>query len=283
MKRSFLFLAFALMSFSFANAQLDLPRLSPSASVSQMVGYTNITINYCRPGVKGRSIWGDLVPYDKVWRTGANEATEIHFTSDVKLNGNKVPAGIYSIFTVPTKTNWTVILNKEYGMNGLNYDEKEDFLRFEVTPEEGPFTERMMFSFSGLTDSTVDVVLNWEKLELSFTVEIDFRGQVFKKIMEAIANAKPGEFQVYVASANYAADNDMFLNDALKWADKAISIEKNFDTYYAKAYVLYKMKKYIDALRAIDNCRSAGSRDKNYETFISRVDLLENRINSEMK
>lgn len=283
MNKKALFILLSFFSFSIINAQLDLPRLSPNASVSETVCYTNITINYCRPGVKDRTIWGGLVPYNKVWRTGANEATEIHFTTDVKLNGNKVPAGIYSIFTIPTPEEWTVILNKEYGMNGLQYNEAEDFLRFKVTPREAPFAERMQFTFSGLTDSSVAVVLNWEKLEISFPVEIDFRSQVFRKIMEAIALAKPGEYQVYVASANYAADNSMFLKDALKWADKAISIEKNFDTFYAKAYVLYKMKNYLEALRALENCREAGSRDKNYETFVSRVDFLEKRINSEMK
>lgn len=283
MNRKILIALMTLFSFSFVNAQLDLPRLSPNASVSQTVGYTNITINYCRPGVKGRTIWGGLVPYGKVWRTGANEATEIHFTTDVKLNGNPVPAGIYSVFTIPSEKEWTVIINKEYGMNGLNYNESEDFLRFKVLPQEGAFTERMLFTFHSLTDSSVTVQLNWEKLQIAFDVEIDFRNQVFNKIMEAMANAKPGEYQVYVASANYAADNNMFLKDALRWADKAIAIEKNFDTYYARAYVLYKMKNYLEALRAIDKCREAGSRDKNYETFVSRVDLLESRINSEMK
>lgn len=283
MNRKILIALMTLFSFSFVNAQLDLPRLSPNASVSQTIGYTNITINYCRPGVKGRTIWGGLVPYGKVWRTGANEATEIHFTTDVKLNGNPVPAGIYSIFTIPSEKDWMVIINKEYGMNGLNYNEAEDFLRFKVVSQEGTFTERMLFTFHGLTDSSVTVQLNWEKLQIAFDVEIDFRNQVFNKIMEAMANAKPGEYQVYVASANYAADNNMSLKDALKWADKAIAIEKNFDTYYARAYVLYKMKNYLEALRAIDKCREAGSRDKNYETFVSRVDLLESRINSEMK
>ena len=155
MKSRYIVFAFMLVFTGYLFAQVDLPRLSPKASVSQTIGYTNITIDYGRPGVKERTIWGGLVPYNQVWRTGANEATTIQFTTDVTVNGEKVPAGKYSLFTVPTPDMWTVVFNKvDKQWGAFNYKQEDDLLRFDVKPERGAFTERLLFTFGNMTDST---------------------------------------------------------------------------------------------------------------------------------
>lgn len=264
------------------NAQVDLPRLSPNASVSQTVGYTNITVTYCSPGVKERKIWGGLVPYNQVWRTGANEATTIEFTTDVTVEGHKVPAGKYGLFTIPAENEWTIILNKTWDQWGaFNYDAKQDLLRFKVTPAEHQFTERMAFVFSGLTDSTVVLNLFWEKLRVPVNIKTDVLAQAYAKMNEAIKKAST-DWHVYAQAAEYCADNNAFLNDALKWINNAIELNKGFFVYYVKAKVLFRLNKFSDALVALDKCRQAGSSDKDYDSYVTRVDLLESQIKNKM-
>ncbi len=147
------------------------PRLSPKAFVGQTVGYTDIVIKYGRPGVKERKLWGELVPYNEVWRTGANEATTIEFSSDVKLNGHKVPAGKYSLFTIPTENEWIIIINKvDKQWGAFKYDEKEDLLRFKVKPQPNKFVERLNFSFSYIGPYTANIIFEWARLNVSFEV-----------------------------------------------------------------------------------------------------------------
>ena len=172
MEKTSLFTTFLFFVVCSINAQVDLPRVSPNAAVSQTIGYTNISIVYCRPSVKEREIWGKLVPYGKVWRTGANEATTIQFTTDVIIEGHKVPGGRYSLFTIPEESEWTVILNKiDNQWGAFNYKETEDLLRFKVKSGQGSFTEHLQFSFANITDSSADLYLNWEKIQISFEVK----------------------------------------------------------------------------------------------------------------
>jgi hypothetical protein len=151
-------------------------RISPKAAVMQTVGFTNVTIDYSRPGVKGRTIWGGLVPYNVVWRAGANEATKITFTSDVKINGKKLKAGSYGFFTIPTTKNWTIIFNKVADQWGaFEYNDVEDALRVEVTPEKenNCWQEWLAYSITKTSDNTAVVRLEWEKLKVPFTIEVD--------------------------------------------------------------------------------------------------------------
>ena len=281
MKKIFFIVSFLLFVVIGVKAQSDefLPRLSPSASVSQTIGYTTIAINYCRPGVKGRKILGEVVPYNKIWRTGANESTTIQFTTDVTVEGNKVPVGIYSLFTIPTENEWTIILNKAYKNWGLSYDEKEDFLRFKVKPSKGNFTERLQYSFAEITDNSVHLLINWENFQISFKIEIDLASQFYKAVKEKIA-IKPDDWSIYANAAQYAADNELLLTDALRWIDQAISINKVYTAYYIKAKVLLKMNKNNEALKSLEMCRNLGRTDKNWDTFVSQVDFLEKQIKS---
>ena len=171
----------SILLISSANAQNKNPvvKVSPVASVSQTVGFTDVTINYCRPGVKGRKIWGGLVPYNKVWRAGANAATKFTFSKDVTINGNKLAAGSYAFFALPTQNEWTLIFNKVADQWGLDYDKNKDkdVLKINVKPVEHNFQEWLEYNFSNMDvqkagmKNSANVNLDWEKLRVSFKIE----------------------------------------------------------------------------------------------------------------
>jgi hypothetical protein len=164
---------FVFSHFTFLKAQ-EKVRISPKALVQQTVGLTDVSIEYSRPGVKDRTIWGGLVPYNVVWRAGANEATKIIFSSNVTINGKKLKAGSYGFFTIPTKNYWTLIFNKVAEQWGaFEYNEAEDALRVEIKPEEGYFQEWLAYTITKTSDYSAVVMLEWEKLKVPFTVEAE--------------------------------------------------------------------------------------------------------------
>ena len=172
------------MSFSLQAQQAKKPRASLNASVSQTIGVaTNISITYSRPGVKGRKIWGDLVPYGMAegnkysnnkpypWRGGANENTTIEFSKDVTVDGNKIPAGKYGMHFIPGEKEWVIIFSKTNDAWGsFTYDEKNDQLRIKVKPEEAPFKEWLEYGFDNLAGTSCTAFLHWEKLRVPFTI-----------------------------------------------------------------------------------------------------------------
>jgi len=151
-------------------------RISPKAKVEQTVGYTEVKIEYNRPGVKGRTIWGSLVPYNTVWRAGANEATKITFTTDVKIDGKKLKAGGYSFFAIPTEKTWTLIFNKVADQWGaFEYNDAEDVLRIVVTPikENNCWQEWLAYTINKTSDKKAVVMIEWEKIKVPFNVEVE--------------------------------------------------------------------------------------------------------------
>lgn len=231
--------AAGLLSFLIAGAalaqQLDLPRPSPNATVSQMVGVTEITIKYSRPGVKDRPIWGKLVPYGEVWRTGANENTTIRFSTPVKIDGHELAAGIYGLQTIPNAGDWTVIFSKDADEWGaFSYKQEDDALRIQAKPQPAEFRERMAFDFDDVTDTAAKVVLHWEKLRVPFTVEVDTPKLVAAKIKDAV------RWQTPYQAANYCIQNNICLDDASRWLDASIAMEENFSNLRAKAMLLAK-------------------------------------------
>ncbi|PAU94109.1 hypothetical protein CK503_07805 [Aliifodinibius salipaludis] len=166
-----------LMSFSITIGTLaqdranDEPRTSPNATVSQTIGTTDITITYGRPAVNDRTIFGDLVPYGEVWRTGANESTALVVSDDVTIEGNELEAGTYSLYTVPGKDKWTIIINSKLSW-GTQYDKSKDVLRFTVEPQDTDFIERLLFYFEDVTNESATVVLRWDTTKVPFTINI---------------------------------------------------------------------------------------------------------------
>lgn len=153
----------------------DEVRISPKALVEQTVGVTEVTIEYGRPGVKGRTIWGGLVPYNVVWRAGANEATKITFSTDVKIDGKKLKAGSYGFFAIPGQKTWTLIFNKVANQWGaFEYNDVEDALRIEVTPmQNNCWQEWLAYTINKTSDKKAVVILEWEKLKVPFNVEVE--------------------------------------------------------------------------------------------------------------
>jgi hypothetical protein len=155
-------------------AQDKKPRISPKAGVSQIVGLTDVSISYSRPGVKGREIWGGLVPYSKVWRAGADEATKFTFSTDVMIEGKKLPAGSYSFFAIPEKQGWTLIFNKVADQWGAyEYNEAEDAIRFSVKPvKSNSPQEWLIYEFTDMKTNSATINLKWENLRVPFRIEV---------------------------------------------------------------------------------------------------------------
>lgn len=147
------------------------PRVSPTASVSQTVGTTVVTVDYGRPSVNDREIMGNLVPYGQRWRAGADEATAITFSDDVLLEGEPVPAGVYSLHTFPEEDEWTIVINSIHSW-GTQYDQSGDVVRVTTTPEEGDFLEQLMYYFENVTSNSAELILHWEETRVPITVSI---------------------------------------------------------------------------------------------------------------
>jgi len=219
--------------------EIKFPNVSQKASVFQAVGLTDVTITYHRPGVKERVIWGELVPYDKIWRTGANNATTIEFSTDVEIEGNKLPAGKYGLYTIPGKEEWTFIFSKQNNLWGEGgYKEEEDALRVKVTPGSGPHCEWMNFVFTDLSEDSAKVVLRWEKVMVGFTVKVDTKAMVLKSIESTMGRYWVPAYR----AADYAFENEM-LDKAKGWIDTSVSIQAAYWNMLLKAKIYKKTAK----------------------------------------
>ena len=245
---------------------MRLPQVSQGASVKQTIGLNDVTITYSRPGVKGRKIWGGLVPYASVWRTGANAATTIQFTEDVQVEGQPLTAGTYSLHTIPGEKEWTLIFNKEADQWGsYRYDEAKDAARVKVTPVAGPAQEWMQFRFEDPTINSARVVLAWENLQVPFTIKnaVDTNTKVVTMLRDSVAKAKPDEWQAYYRAGNYLVQNKLYMDDAATWLDKAIAISPTPQTHYAKARYYDAAGKTREAIAELDKALAAAKTDTN--------------------
>lgn len=219
---------------------LKLPRPSQHQVVTQTVGLTDITIDYSRPVARGRTIFGGLVPYDKVWRTGANEATQITFSDDVTINGQALPKGAYSLHTIPGKDSWTLIFNKTAKQWGsFNYDAAQDALRVTVKPQTRAFMEVFSIGFPDVTSDTATVALRWADVAVSFTVGTNTTATVMAAATAAVSGAAATDFQTPSRAASFAFDagnNDQ----AMKWVDQSLKAKQTTSNLYLKARIQAK-------------------------------------------
>lgn len=218
---------------------LRMPRTSQGAKVTQVIGLSEVTIFYHRPGVKGREIWGKLLPYGQVWRAGANEPTIFTFSDDVTIAGKKLTAGTYRFVTIPGEKEWTVVFNSEVKNWGTVYEANYDTLRFTVTPQMGQHEEWLSYSFTELTSNSATVVLAWEKVRIPFKVEFNLIGKLQSSV---------GTWQLLNQAARFALDNKMYTNEAMTWVERSISIDKNFANLRTKAELLAAAGKVQEAL-----------------------------------
>ncbi|MFN0159206.1 MAG: DUF2911 domain-containing protein [Bacteroidota bacterium] len=229
------------------------PQPSPKASVSQTVGISEVTIVYSKPGIKNRKVWGDLVPYDQVWRAGANENTTLSFSHDATVGGKLLPAGTYGLHMIPTMNDWTVILSKNSTSWGsFFYKEGEDAVRVKVKPQPVEHQEWLLYTLDNLSDKSVDVVMQWEKLKVAFKLEFDIPSIVIANARESHVRGLAGFFwQGFNQAAAYSLQNNTNFDEALSWVDQSIAINENFTNLQTKAGIVEKLgrQKEADDLR----------------------------------
>ncbi len=214
------------------------PQLSPSANVSQTIGTTTVEIRYHRPAVRGRLIFGGLVPYGQVWRTGANEATTIHFSDPVQVNGQKIAAGTYAVFSIPNPDHWTVILNRRARQQGAwEYDPREDVLRLDVKPKAVPHTEWLTYEIYPASSATAYVDLYWEKVRVSLLVEVDVDEIVTARMRRAMRE-RPNDWKLLSDAAQYCADQEIHMGEALGWAERSIKLNPQPTNLAVKARLI---------------------------------------------
>ena len=277
-----------------ASAQLRLPRPSQKASVMQTIGVTDLTITYSRPGVKGRTIWGEapkdsyakgeatlddqykrpegmaIVPYGHVWRTGANEATQFVVTDDVTVNGQKLAAGTYSLHTIPGKDEWTIVFNGAANQWGsFNYDPSKDTLRVKAKPVAvNDNQEWLMFSIDPVNDGSATVNIRWEKIRVPFTVEVNVPAVALAKAREAVAAAKSDDWRTPYQAGLYAkqnkaeADANAWLAQSLKVIDTSIAAKETFANLSGRANILLALGRRDEAIAAAEKAIERGKADK---------------------
>ncbi|CAH0996488.1 hypothetical protein EMA8858_02620 [Emticicia aquatica] len=222
-------------------AQINTPAASPSTTLTQSLGLTKITIDYSRPSVKGRKIFGDLVPYGKIWRTGANKITSIKFDDDVLVNGAAMKAGSYGLYTIPGKNEWTIIFNrddKQWGSYG--YDINKDVIRFNVQPmQPQEFAEKMTIDFVEFTPTTAFLSIKWESTEVRFKIEQKVEEKILAEITEKTSKADVTT-DTYFSAADYYYQKGIKLDQALEWANKVLEKDKEYWTYQLVARIAAK-------------------------------------------
>ena len=239
---------------SFAQ-ELETPRPSPNATVSQTVGVTHITIDYSSPGVKNRTIWGELVPFGEVWRTGANEVTSITFDDPVEINGNKLEAGTYGIHTIPGEKEWQIIFSGDTEVDaGSQFDEKKEVLRINVTSDEAPFLERMAFIFTNTTNDKTTVNLLWEKLKVSFDITINTVENTLKKSRNVVTWVP--SFQ----AATYCLSNDVNIDEGFRWIKASVLLNEVYWNTRILAQYQSKLGMKAEALSTMEKAIELGGK-----------------------
>ncbi len=251
-----------------------MPQVSPAASAKQTIGVNDVTITYSRPGVKSRKIWGALVPYDKVWRTGANTATTISFTEDLVIEGQPLPAGTYSLHTIPGEKEWTLIFNKQSG-GAYSYEPEKDALRVKVTPVPGQAQEWMIFRFEDLAVDSARVVLAWGELQVPFTIknQMDTNTKVASALRASVAAAKPDDWQTRNRAANYFAQNKIAPDEAMAWVDRSLAIKNTTMGHFIKARLLEAQGKTADGIAELDRALAAAGPDDS-ANFLEEIRTL---------
>lgn len=245
-------LALTLTAFLFCSVyaqQLITPQPSPTAEIKQNFGLSQIEISYSRPGIKGRKIFGDLVPYGKVWRTGANSATTITFGDDVIVGDKKLTAGKYGLLTIPGEDEWTVIFTKQLDVTSpAAYKQDQDVARVSVKPYELPFSiESFTINVGDITNNSCKLELMWDNVYVHVPITTDIDTKITAQIKEIME----GDSRPYFQAALYYIESGKDLNQAVTWLDKAIQQNPDgFFIYYQKARALAKLGKKQDAIVA---------------------------------
>ncbi len=245
-----------------ADAQLKTPAPSPTQTIKQDFGLSSVELSYSRPGMKGRKIYGDLVPFGKVWRTGANNATTITFGEDVMIGGTKVPAGKYGLLTMPDKKEWTVIISKQLDVTSpAAYKQDMDVVRVMVAPMTmKDEMETFTMQFADIKANSCALHIMWDKTAVALPINVD----VETKVMGQIDQLMNKDNRPYFNAAMYYMDNGKDLNQALVWLDKAVELQPNaFWIHHQRANALAKLGKKEEAKMAANKSKDLATTAKN--------------------
>jgi hypothetical protein len=263
---------------AFAQPAFDLPRLSPQASLSQNFGFAKATVTYSRPAVNGRAIWGGVVPYGQVWRTGANEPTVIEFTRDVMVNGQALPAGSYGLFVLPEKQSWTFIFSRNTkGWGAFGYNSKDDVLRVTVAPSQAAHQERMAFTFDDISEAGATLTLHWGALHGALKVTSAFVETGKANIQAGIAHIKAEDPYSWLNAARFYwvhGDGAADRAQALQWVDQSIAVKPLFNNLWAKAQWLAESKRTTEAREVGKLARAEALKDPGLASQVPELDQV---------
>jgi len=246
-----------------AQPALELPQVSPHARTDQHVGLTDLSIDYSSPGVKGRKIWGDLLPWGKVWRAGANAATKLTASRDFTFGGTSVKAGTYSVFITPGKPQWVVVLNSDTGASEQSHDAKNDIASVKITPQALPAVrERLLWYFTDTSDDKTSLDLEWERVRVRIPIKVDTNAQVRASIDKVTDDA----WRPHFASANWLFEHGD-VDRALALVDKSIEIKSTWRNEWLRAQLDMAKGKKAEAKARADRAMELGKGDQTYETF----------------
>jgi tetratricopeptide (TPR) repeat protein len=245
------------------SALLSLPDVSPHARISQRIGLTDITIDYHRPLVRGRKIFGGLQAYGQVWRAGADYNTTIEFTDPVSVDGHPLAKGAYGLHMIPGETSWVVIFSKNATSWGsFTYDPAEDALRVTVTPQIVAHREALSYEFDNPVPDAAVITMRWETVAVPFTVSVDTRAIVAQSLRNQLRGRAQSEWQAWEEAANYLLQNELSAEEAASYADRSIAIEDRFENEITKARALTALGRTNDALTARNKALSLGSQQQ---------------------
>ena len=253
-------LAVFIIQSSFGQQALTYPKASQKARVSQQIGLTDIEIEYSSPAVKDRKIWGGIVPYDRMWRAGANENTTISISHDVKIEGKDLPAGTYGLHMIPTEDDWTIVFSKDHSAWGsYSYRKANDALRVTVTPEAHAPTEWLTFSFPEKSANSTRVELQWEKLAIGFNIELDVHSIVVANMERELTGIAGFNGDAWLEIATYCYTNNIYLDKAETYVDRSIRFGKNFGNLSIKSQLLAENGNDKEAKSLMEEALSMGN------------------------
>ncbi len=262
-------IALLLITFiQFKTAAQVTPQPSPGASFSQTVGITEIIVDYSRPGVKGRTIFGGLLPFGKVWRTGANATTQISFSSDVRINDMPLIAGTYSIVSFPGEETWIIVFSNDLEVTEADYDPRFDALRVFVKPQKANFTETFTINLSDVQENGAMLNILWEETQVSLNLTVDNEYTIVSAI-EAKNNEAAGAFQ---QAAEYMVNREINIEKALEYVDKSISLKQTVRNTWIKSVILRKLGDNDGALNFALKAKELGMNDPIYSFFEQAIE-----------
>ncbi len=271
-KLAFTLIAAVWMS-GMAFGQIKTPAPSPSSTVKQTVGLTDVEIEYSRPSKKDRKVFGDLVPFGEMWRTGANASTKISFSQDVTIGGKEVKAGKYALLSIPGVDNWTIILYKSYNFNGVPnpYKEEEEAVRVVVPARKMDYTmESMLIDVNNLRNNSATVEIIWENTAVGFDVTFNTDAQVQKEIDRVLAGPTSSD---YYRAARYYREENKDLVQALTWVRKSNEKDARYWQLLLQAELEYELMQYDAALATAEQCKSLAQKDEDMN-YVRRAEKV---------